>query len=348
MKKQSILIVLSLLLWPALNSVLAQAQLAKVEGKITDNGRPVPDVFIVMTNNATGRIFKMKADANGDFFGVGFPVGEYKVQIFGPGGNVLFAIDKRAVTSEDGKAEVINIDLTKDRSSGSGQPAMSQEQIEAIKAQNAKAANLNALITQYTNAANAKDWADAITALKGMIQIDPNRWDFYQALGNAQGNAGAYQEAVDAFEKGLAAAKEASNDPKADQAKIKAATARMLSTEGSAYLKLRKTNEAIESFSKAAAIDPTAYFNLCATQYNAGNVEGAKFACDKAIQADPNRADLYFIKGSLMVGDSTTDKDGKLRPPPGTAEVLNKYLELAPNGSHADDVKAMLTVIGAR
>jgi tetratricopeptide (TPR) repeat protein len=92
----------------------------------------------------------------------------------------------------------------------------------------------------------------------------------------------------------------------------------------------------------------TAYFNICATQYNSGNTEGALAACDKAIAADPNRADAYFIKGSLLIASSTTDKDGKVKPAPGTAEALNKYLELAPDGSHANDVKQMLAYIGSK
>ena len=64
--------------------------------------------------------------------------------------------------------------------------------------------------------------------------------------------------------------------------------------------------------------------------------------------ADPNKADAYFIKGSLMMGDSKQDKDGKLQAPAGTAEALNKYLELEPDGKHANDVKQMLTYIGAK
>jgi tetratricopeptide (TPR) repeat protein len=141
------------------------------------------------------------------------------------------------------------------------------------------------------------------------------------------------------------------NDPKADPAKAKAAVAQMLTNEGNAYLKLKKNDKAVESYTKAAAMDPnpgTAYFNLCATQYNSGNTQGALAACDKAIQADPNRADAYFIKGSLMLGDSKQDKEGKLQAPPGTSEALNKYLELAPDGPHAADVKAMLQAIGAK
>jgi tetratricopeptide (TPR) repeat protein len=92
----------------------------------------------------------------------------------------------------------------------------------------------------------------------------------------------------------------------------------------------------------------TAYFNLCATQYNSGNTEGALAACDKAIAADPNRADAYFIKGSLMIAQGKMEKDGKYSAPPGTSEALNKYLELEPNGPHANDVKQMLQFIGSK
>jgi hypothetical protein len=44
---------------------------------------------------------------------------------------------------------------------------------------------------------------------------------------------------------------------------------------------------------------------------------------------------------------STMDKDKKMVAPPRTAEALKKYLELAPNGPHAQDVEAMLAFIGS-
>jgi hypothetical protein len=34
--------------------------------------------------------------------------------------------------------------------------------------------------------------------------------------------------------------------------------------------------------------------------------------------------------------------------PAGTADALKKYLELSPNGPHANDVKQMLEMIGAK
>jgi tetratricopeptide (TPR) repeat protein len=123
----------------------------------------------------------------------------------------------------------------------------------------------------------------------------------------------------------------------------------MFTGEGNAYLKLNKSAEAIAAYTKAADLDPNsavAYFNLCATQYNIGNMDGASVICDKAIQADPNRADAYFIKGAAMYGNGKMDANNKYVVPSGTSDALQKYLELAPDGSHAADVKAMLQALG--
>jgi tetratricopeptide (TPR) repeat protein len=152
------------------------------------------------------------------------------------------------------------------------------------------------------------------------------------------------------YEKAITAAQNVAT-PAADPAKSKIAVSQMLTSEGNSYLKLRKNEEAIAAFSKAAELSPNpgvAYFNLCATQYNMGHSEDAVAACDKAIAADPNKADAYFIKGSVLIAESTTDAKGQLTPPPGTAEALKKYLELAPDGGHVQDVKQMLDFIGAK
>ncbi len=63
----------------------------------------------------------------------------------------------------------------------------------------------------------------------------------------------------------------------------------------------------------------------------------------KAIAADPNKADAYFVKGSLLFAEATVDTNGKIVVPPVATQALQKYLALAPNGSHAADVKEMLT-----
>ncbi len=94
-----------------------------------------------------------------------------------------------------------------------------------------------------------------------------------------------------------------------------------------------------------ASADPnaaTAWFNLCATAYNTGDTEAALKACDRAIAADPGKADAWFIKGSVLFGMAPLDRAGRMAAPPGTTQTLQKYLEIAPSGAHAGDVKEML------
>lgn len=325
----------------------SQATAGKVQGKITSSGKPVANAVITLTNTANGRTYKIKTDKDGAFSGVGIAFGEYEEEISDASGEKLFK-RKVSVTGEGGAVDDLSVDI----GSGSGGPKMSAEELEKLKAQRDKAISENALINQLNPALQAKNWQAAEPILQQLIAASPNKWEYQQAFGNTELNLGKYDEAVAAYEKAIPLAENATKtDPKADPAKSKAGVAQMLTNEGNAYLKLKQNDKAVAAYTKAAAMDPnpgTAYFNLCATQYNSGNTQGALEACEKAIAADPTRADAYFIKGSLMVGDSKLDKEGKLMAPPGTSEALNKYLELAPDGPHAGDVKQMLAAIGAK
>lgn len=220
-------------------------------------------------------------------------------------------------------------------------PAMAQE----------KAAQKDEITGQLNAAVSAKDWKRAKELLPQLIADDPNHWEYYQWLGNAQLNLGEYGEAATTYAKGIRRAEiqsESVSDPAKAKA-LKAGIGQMLVSQGNAFLKLRRSDDAMAAYTKAAEADPnpgTAYFNLCATAYNLGNMERAAQACEKSIQADPNRADAYFIIGSALFGSGTLDKQGKYVVPPGTVEALRKYLALAPNGAHAGDVKAMLEAVG--
>jgi tetratricopeptide (TPR) repeat protein len=337
----------TLLFLAAAATAWSQATAGKVQGRVTDSGQPVANAEVVLTNADTGKAFKMKTDKNGQFLGVGIPFGVYEEEVMASDGTKRYKAKVR-VAGEGGAVDDLSVELT------SGKPGAgpSKEELEKMKSAREKAIGENALIAQLNPALQAKDWATAEPILTKLIATNPNRWDYQQALGNAQFSQGKYDEAVATYEKAIPIAENATKtDPKADPAKAKAGVAQMLTNEGNAYLKLKKNDKAIEAYTKAASMDPnpaTAYFNICATQYNSGNTQGALAACDKAIAADPNRADAYFIKGSLMVGDSKLDKEGKLQAPAGTSEALNKYLELAPDGPHANDVKAMLQAIGSK
>ena len=90
----------------------------------------------------------------------------------------------------------------------------------------------------------------------------------------------------------------------------------------------------------------TYYFNEGIVFTNTSKADEAIAAFDKAIQADPNKADAYYWKGVNLVGKATTKGD-KMVAPEGTSEAFNKYLDLAPSGKYADPAKQMLASIGA-
>jgi tetratricopeptide (TPR) repeat protein len=369
MKKNSAFAALVMLLF-MLCSVLAWSQnTAQIEGKVTDGKNPIPNAQITFTNIDNNRVIKLKADKNGNFAALGIPFGVYNIDIASATGDKLYGEQRRIQTPESGGPAQLTIDTSKQSgqsggggnisaggSAGSaGGQTYTKDQIAEMQKQREKATNINALIAQATTAMNAKNWEAALPITQQLVAAEPTNWQFYQALGNTQFNLGHFEEAADAYLKGVQAAESNTTvDPKnpaTDPVRKKTGMAQMLTNEGNADLKLHKNKEAVDAFTKAASLDPnpgTAYFNLCATQYNSGNVEGGLEACDKAIAADPTKADAYFIKGSLMVGESKIDSSGKMTPPPGTSETLNKYLELAPDGPHATDVKQMLAAIGSK
>ena len=327
----------------------SQATAGKVKGTVKQAGKPLANAQVVLTNLGNGRTYKMKTDRNGQFDGVGIQFGDYEQEIISESGEKLYKT-KWHITGEGGAVQDLSVEVS---SGGAAAAGPSKEEVEKIKAENTKAQGENALISQLNPMLQAKNWEGAEPILKQLIASNPNNWEYQQALGTAELNLGKFEDAVATYDKAIPLAQNAANskDPKQNPDRAKAAVAGMLTNEGTAYTKLKQPQKAVEAYTKAAEMDPnpgTAYFNLCATQYNSGNTQGALAACDKAIAADPNRADAYFIKGSLMVGDSKLDKEGKLEAPAGTSEALNKYLELAPDGPHAGDVKAMLAAIGAK
>lgn len=124
-----------------------------------------------------------------------------------------------------------------------------------------------------------------------------------------------------------------------------------------AAARIGKSDEAVNAYQQAATLDPPHagqyYFNLGAVLTNSNATNDAKIrkqavdAFDKAIAADPSRADAYFWKAQNLVGLATTDPSGKILAPDGTTEAYQKYLELQPTGPHADESKQMLAALNA-
>ncbi|HUK53051.1 MAG TPA: tetratricopeptide repeat protein [Candidatus Binatia bacterium] len=339
------------------NSGWPQAGRTRVDGRITKAGKSLAGVLVVLSNQDTFEAFRATTDKYGTFRISDVARGTYIVSILGAADEKLYRQALQLASEPDAPIE-LNLDIV----SGPTGPPASTPQASApaatgAAAPDAKRAELEALVRRYNSALRAGDHQAEIAALEAIVAADPTSWDYLDALGNAQMTAGDYEHAAESFEKGIQAGQQLassapSSDPtiqKSDRDRARDGVVQMLVSQGNAYLNLKKNDKAIASYSRAAELAPDPsipYFNLCVLHYNAGNQDAALAACDKAISANPTKADAYFIKGSMLFFAATkTNKDGSRVVPPGTAEALRKYLQLAPAGTHAKDARQMLQLI---
>jgi tetratricopeptide (TPR) repeat protein len=240
-----------------------------------------------------------------------------------------------------------------------------KKQVATQLAANSKIQNLNAMLTQARTDTKAGNYDAAITAMKSATTTKPDEAILWIALADAQlGAADAaakeakaagkpptdpaivqkYTDAADSYKKGIelnAASKKPSPDT--------AGTA--YNQMGQAYARMGDTKAASDAYEMAAKAQPAQagmyYYNEAATMYNVGKTDEAAVAADKAITADPKRADAFYLKGQALITKATVDpKTQKITAPPECVAAYQQYLELAPTGAHAEEVKAILAGIG--
>jgi tetratricopeptide (TPR) repeat protein len=372
MKNTSVRWVLAVLLvlLAALPAAAQTPTTGQIKGAVTDSSKPLAGVVVNLANVSAGKSFKIKTDDLGRFAIEAAPYGDYDVEIISAGGEKLLVEQITIGASGSPAIAIVKIDISQSKittipsnptpnaANAPTGPApgakYTKQQIRDIKSKNEKTSEMNILILQANAALLDKNWREALAALQELTGMDPDNWEYFSSLGDAQYHLGQYQEAIGSYQSGILVAGDYAaadpNDTSADPARKKSGVAHMLNNEGNAYNELHKTKEALAVYTKAAALDPNpalAYYNLCATQYNAKNVEGALAACDKAIAVDPGKAETYFLKGSLLVYTHQPDQNGKVTVPAGAADALKKYLELAPDGEHAREVRQMLDYLAA-
>jgi hypothetical protein len=323
MKRNVIVLALGTLLF-AVGFLPAHSQTvgAQAEGKVTQDGQPLANAPVVFTNTETGKTYKSKTDKNGEFQMLGVPYGSYEVNVLNEKGEKLSSDRTTLGTGNTSSSNIIHIEAAKEpitdnkfglaQSSG---PKLTKEQLAKIQADNKKIAGLNSLISEAQNARQAQDWPKAENALKQLIAAAPDttRWDFYMALGDAQSKSNKPAEAVQTYDKGVQIAQSLISgsspaDPKVPSLNPTAArqgAGHMLTAQGNDYMKLQKQDEAIASLKKATEIDPS-------SALYSYNLCGVEFSAQK-------------------FDDAKT--------------ACNKYLQLEPSGSHADEVKSFLATM---
>jgi len=364
-----VLVLIGLLIVACVPSALAQSA-GTVKGVCKDQeGKPITGAQVEWSNLDNGRKYVLKTNNKGEYFSLGVTTGKYNVRLL-QGSNEIFHFNGVNVGLDE---TTLDFDLKKEQAAAAAGVGLTPEQLKQQEEQRAKVAkenntikSLNDKLSAAKTAADAGDFATAVSTMTDATQMDPNRdllWaklgDYTLSAASKQTDAAAksksYDDAVTDYQKAVELKqKSLDTDPKkADATKI---LAQYYNNLGQAQAKSGKTDDAAKSYEQAAQLDPTGagqyYFNLGAILTNANTTNDAKMrqaavdAFDKAIAADPNRADAYYWKATNLIGAATLQGD-KMVAPPGTAEAFQKYLDLQPTGPHADEAKAMLASLGA-
>ena len=354
------------------------AQTASLHGHVNNAaGMTIPNAQVKLTTDKSAALKDQKfkntfaVDANGDYKGTGIVPGEYlAIVIVGDA-----SVDFMDVSLKAGDDKVLNFDMTRKEYIDKMSPE-DKANLEAYKKKAGDALNSNKVVANLNNALKTvrEDLASAnpnydqdVATMQQATTQKPDESVLWFNLGTAliaQADAGAKKARAEKrswqsdetilkqYNDGIAADKKGIEVNAASKKPTPADAGIAWNSIGTAQAKLGKLPEAQEAFENAVKLAPASagmiYGNEAAVLFNAGQGDAAAAAADKAIAADPNKPDPYYVKGQSLIAKATVDKAGKVVAPPGCAEAYQKYLELAPEGPHAQDAKDILGSMGEK
>jgi len=341
---------LALLAFVPATGALAQAAPGSIHGHVQNyGGLAVKSGEVRLTTDRSSDeksrkyAYTFPVDAQGNFVGKDIKPDDYVLFYFDQGKSIDF-LDHVVVKS--GADTLADDDMTREEYIKHLTPE-EKKQLEEFKKKNAevmatnsKVANVNALLTKAREEMKANNFDAALTDMQQATAAKPDEPLLWIELGNAQLGAKKYDDAIVSFQKTV----DLNAASKKPQPTLAGAAYNQL---GQSYARSSKLKEASDAYEKAAQAEPAKagmyYFNEAATLYNVNSRDEATVAADKAIAADPTKADAYYIKAQGLIGKSTVDsKSQKIVPPPGCVEAYEKYLELAPEGPHAPEIKQIV------
>jgi tetratricopeptide (TPR) repeat protein len=329
---------------------MAQAPTGKIHGRVTDpTGVPKGGGTIGLSTDG-GHTYKytFPVSAGGDFTGDGIAPGTYVMIL-------------RLADTAEGKFvdEIENVKITAGQDLQQDDDMSRQayidkmtpdqkKQVEEFKKKNSEVMKTNAVIKNL----NA-DLADARTANHDkkydvaealMVKdtgLKPDGELLWYELGIAQTGLKKWDDAASSFKKAIDLGSDAKK--KANPELIGGAHAAL----GEVLARDNKPADAAAEYDLAAKANPTKtafyYSNEAVVFSQVGNNDAQGTAADKAITADPKSPLPYYLKGQALISKATVDaKTQAIVLPPGCAEAYEKYLDLAPDGQFANDVKGIL------
>jgi tetratricopeptide (TPR) repeat protein len=330
----------------------------RLNGEILDKeGKPYPDVTVVIKNTDTGQAYTEKTDKNGKFVQLAMKSGIYTITSTNAKDNFTFT-EKILISLDHDNDYKLNVKEAIAQSGPSAEEQKKQaEQAEKFKnmkvhfdagvvAMN-EANDLRNQIRTATadqkSALQQKRSGDCQTAVTEFSQAEQgvgpkdvkNHAMVLGNLGAADECAAKYDDAAASFQKAIdlqpvagyytglatndANAGATATDPKAAEGKFADA------------------NAACE---KAVALDPaagaTCWKNLGIVLTNKGRMKDAIVPLQKATTADPKDAQSWFMLGNAMTATIEPKQEGDKMTyviPPGTKEAYQKAIEAGGAGS---------------
>lgn len=333
-------------------SVAASAQvgLSKISGFVYDDQKkPIANAVVVLdrVDVRSGKV-TLKTNKSGFYVDATIQVGDYDVTAFMP--------DGKTQIYHQPSVHINFTELTMDIFQNMGgakakaamtttTPTMSQEDVDAILSGQKKAADeaekvafLNSLLAQNKQLREDGKFDEAIPKMEQATQIDPTRDVLWGNLAEDYVANKQYDKAIDAYQKELALQT------------VPAKQANTMVGLGNVYMAKGDSADANDQYNKAKALDPEvgkmAAYNAAVGLFNAGKMDEAVAALNDVITADPTNANAYYYKGLALLNKATMDpKTGKIVPPPGMVEALQKSIDLAPNSPNAAQAKDILAGI---
>jgi tetratricopeptide (TPR) repeat protein len=348
---------------------------ATVHGRVLNGaGLPVQGGEVRLTTEKNPSVptakfeYTFPVDNSGNYSGADVKPGTYFLAYYFQGHGVDYSPQTPLAAGQD---KSFDFDMSRKEYVDKMSPA-EREQLEEYKknaaatlAANAKIGNLNNLLKAARAANAAGKYDEALKDMMDATAAKPDEPFLWVEMGDAQlgqGNVAAkaahdakvtdaslpvkYAAAETSYQKALDLNTKAAKPSQ----ELVAVTNNQL---GQAYGKSGKVKEAATAYEAAAVADPpkasTYYYNEAATLFNGNDAPNAALAADKAIAADPTKVEAYYIKGQALVQNASVDpKTQQITAPPECIAAYQKYLELAPNGPHAEEIKGILAGIGVK
>jgi tetratricopeptide (TPR) repeat protein len=283
----------------------------RAEGYVKDaDGQPIAEAKVELTRDSGGGT-STKTDKKGHWAVMGLINGKWNVDISAPG----YETRKTAMgVQEAGRTPPLEIQLQKAAAPAAAGPQAAKEVRTEV----------TAAVEQGNKLVGEKKYGQARAEYEKALAILPDSAPLWKGIAqtyHAEGNSAKEEESlrkVVQLEPGDTEAQILLADNLVNQGKI---------GEGKAIL---------DGLAPGTIRDAAVYTNLAIVFMNKGKPEDAREYMTKAIEIDPALADSYYYRGLASIQAKKTAE---------AKADFAKYLELAPNGPQAKEVKEMLQAL---